>query len=91
MKTIVTAAIVALGVAAPSFAQTQLERSVGAEAGEYTLSQLVQLKAQGTEDSENKRNTFFGNSRVNFSASNIHNDLAADIFSRHQSGTADDN
>lgn len=82
MKTIVTAAIVALGVAAPSFAQTQLERAVGAEAGQYTLSQLVELKAAASDDGGTERNLFFGNTRINFSASNIHNDKAAKVFER---------
>ena len=80
MKTIVTAAIVALGVAAPSFAQTQLERSVGADAGQYTATQLTQLALGTSNDGANERNDFFGNRRVNFSASNIHNATAASIF-----------
>ena len=91
MKTIVTAAVLALAAATPTLAQTQLERSLGVDAGQFTASQLVQLKTQASEDSENMRNTFFGNARINFSASNIHNDVAARIFADHKSGSSDDN
>ena len=91
MKTFAIAAVIALGAAAPTFAQSQLEQSLGADAGQYTVGQLAQLKTQSTEDSANDRNTFFGNSRINFSASNIHNGTASDIFDRLTAESLDDN
>lgn len=89
MKTFAIAAIIAAGVAAPTFAQSQLEQSVGADAGAYTLSQLVQLKGAATEDSANERAAFFGNSRINFSANDIHNTKAAAIFDRIRAESAE--
>lgn len=80
MKTIITAAVIALGVAAPTFAQTQLESSVGADAGQYTVGELAALKLQASNDGAGERNTFFGNERIQFSANNIHNATAASIF-----------
>lgn len=80
MKTIVTAAIVALSVTAPAFAQTQLERAVGAEAGALTVSQLAELKLRGSNDGANERATNFDNRRIQFSANNIHNSTAAKVF-----------
>lgn len=91
MKTIVTAAILAVAAATPTLAQTQLERAVGAEAGQYTLSQLVELKLRASEDSVTNRTVNFDNARINFSASNIHSDAAAEIFARQPVGTRDDN
>lgn len=91
MKTIVTAAIVALGVAAPAVAQSQLERAVGADAGQYTVSQLAELHTRASGETSIERDTFFGNSRINFSASNIHNDVAAEIFGSLKNGSASDN
>lgn len=79
MKSLIITSIVALGVAAPALAQSQLEQAVGAQAGEYTLNELVLLKtAQDTDNGE--RNVFLGNSKIQFSASDIHNTKAADIF-----------
>jgi hypothetical protein len=45
MKSLIITSIVALGFAAPVMAQSQLEKSVGAPAGEFTLSELAQLKS----------------------------------------------
>ena len=82
MKTLITATIVALGVAAPTFAQSQLELSVGADAGQYTIGELVQLKAASTLDADNEGRVFLGNQKINFSASNIHNSVAASVIDR---------
>jgi hypothetical protein len=79
MKTLVITTILALGVAAPAVAQSQLEQSVGAEAGQYSLSELVQLKQSETE-SGNEGRVFLGNDKFNFSAKNAHNGVAARIF-----------
>ena len=49
MKTLIITSIVALGFAAPVMAQSQLEQSVGAQAGEFTLNQLAQLKKAANE------------------------------------------
>ena len=90
MKTIFTTAALALAVATPTLAQTALESSVGADAGQYTLSQLAQLHTQAGDESANERNTFFGNDRINFSASNIHNDTAAKIFADLKAASLED-
>lgn len=82
MKTILTTAALVLAVAGPAMAQSQLERSVGADAGEYTVSELAQIALNGSNDGANERNDFFGNSRINFSANDIHNGVAADVFKR---------
>ncbi|MEM1114839.1 MAG: hypothetical protein AAGI11_23215 [Pseudomonadota bacterium] len=80
MKTFALAALIALGAAAPTLAQSQLERAIGADAGEFTLSQQVQILGQSDSDNFNERTAFFGNERINFSASNIHNSAAQDVF-----------
>ena len=49
MKNLIITSIVALGFAAPVFAQSQLEQSIGAPAGEFTLNELAQLKKAATE------------------------------------------
>ena len=79
MKKFAITTIIALGVAAPALAQSQLERSVGAAAGQYTLGELVQLKGLD-ENSGNEGRAFLGNPKVNFSAANIGNPVAKRIF-----------
>ncbi|MDJ0826065.1 MAG: hypothetical protein QNJ16_11240 [Rhodobacter sp.] len=79
MKKLALTTVIALGVAAPALAQTQLEASVGAEAGQYTLSELVQLKDAATRTS-NEGRVYFGNEQINFSAKNQHNGTARSIF-----------
>ena len=78
MKNLVIASIVALGVAAPAVAQN------------LTLGQQVQATLQAHEESTNDRATFFGNERISFSASNIHNDVADNIFARLKAESAED-
>ncbi|MEM8632003.1 MAG: hypothetical protein AAGF74_12255 [Pseudomonadota bacterium] len=48
MKRIALTAAAALLVAAPAFAQSQLERSLGVEPGVYSLAELVELKDKST-------------------------------------------
>lgn len=79
MKNLAITSIIALGLAAPAFAQSQLELSVGAQAGQYTLDELVRLKAASTE-SGNEGRVYLGNSKITFSASNVHNPVAQRIF-----------
>jgi predicted transcriptional regulator len=79
MKKFALTAVIALGVAAPAFAQTQLESSLGVEAGQYTLSQLVELKSRQT-NSGNEKTAYFEADTMNFSASNKHNSVAQRIF-----------
>ncbi len=74
-----TALVAAL--AAPAFAQTQLESSVGAAPGQYTLSQLVELKFR-QDNSGNEARAHFENNQTNFSARGRHNPTATEIFRR---------
>jgi hypothetical protein len=82
MKTIVTAALLAAAVATPTLAQSQLEQSVGVEAGQLTVSQLAQLHLGASDDSASDRAVNFDNRRIQFSASDIHNPTAEDVFKR---------
>jgi len=79
MKNLVITSILALGIAAPAFAQSQLERSVGAEAGQYTLSELVLLKSKADEDG-NDRNVYLGNETIDFAHRHLHSPAALAIF-----------
>ena len=81
MKHLIVASIVALGVAAPAVAQPTAT---------LTLGQQVEVLLKSSEDSANDRATFFGNERINFSASNIHSDVAADIFARLKAESKED-
>ncbi len=54
MKTIIAAAL-ALTVASPVLANDQLARSLGVEPGQYTLEQLVAIKAAQDESGNDAR------------------------------------
>ena len=54
MKRIVLTSAIILGLSAPAFAQSQLERSLNLEAGAYTLSQQVQILAARQSDDSHK-------------------------------------
>ena len=84
MMKLTLAAALATTIAAPVFAQTQLERSLGVEAGQFTVSELAKLKAVETEESNDAR-VFFGNQVIRFSSLNLHNDRAASIFEQLKS------
>ena len=79
MMKLTLAAAVAATIAAPVFAQSQLERSLGVEAGQFTVSELAKLKAVETEVSNDAR-LFFGNQTIRFSHRDLHNDTAKSIF-----------
>jgi len=79
MKNLATIAVLAFSIAVPAVAQTQLERSVGAAPGQYTLNQLVELKAR-QDDSGLEAVAQFEANTINFSASNRHNPVATRIF-----------
>ena len=79
MMKLTLAAAVAATIAAPVFAQSQLERSLGVDAGQYTVSELAKLKAVETEVSNDAR-LFFGNQTIRFSHRDLHNDTAKSIF-----------
>lgn len=79
MKNLVITSIVALSIAAPAVAQSQLERSVGAEAGQYTLNELVLLKAAAESDG-NERHVYLGNETIDFASRNLHSPAAVAIF-----------
>jgi len=64
MKRIVLTTAIALGLAAPAFADSQLERSVGADTGVYTLSQLVELKFAADEHGGGNRVLIGANSGI---------------------------
>jgi hypothetical protein len=74
-------AVVALGVAAPAFAQTQLERSVGAEAFQYTLSELARLHFS-QDDSGSEARVFFNPGSERYSTSGRHNARAQQILNQ---------
>ena len=50
MKTLFATAAIALTVSAPAFADSQLAASLGVDAGDYTLSELVRLDAAVRDD-----------------------------------------
>ncbi len=80
MKTIVIASALIAAVSAPAFAQSQLERNLGVEAGAYTATQLVALKTAADQDGEG-RTVFFGaDNGVNISSANVTNPRAAAIL-----------
>ena len=81
MKNAVIATVIALGVAAPAMAQSQLEASVGAAPGQYNLSELAQLADAATK-TDNEGRVYFGYAKTHFSASNAHNSVAASIFAQ---------
>ena len=59
MKRIVLTSAIVLGLAAPAFANSQLEKTLGVDAGVYSLSQLVALK-DAAEKTDNEGRLFFG-------------------------------
>ncbi len=70
MKRIVLATAATLAIAAPAFAQSQLEAAVGAEAGQFTIAELALLNhAKGTDDSNDVGIAFDGGDTVRFSSS----------------------
>jgi len=50
MKTLIASAALALAFTAPAFANDQLAASLGVDAGQYTLSELAQIKAAQESD-----------------------------------------
>lgn len=64
MKRIVLTTAIVLGLAAPAFAASQLERTVGADTGAYTLSQLVELKFAADEHGGGSRVVIADNSGI---------------------------
>ena len=50
MKTLIASAALALAFTAPAFANDQLAASLGVDAGQYTLSELAQIKANKASD-----------------------------------------
>jgi hypothetical protein len=50
MKTLIASAALALAFTAPAFANSQLAASLGVDAGQYTLSELAQIKADKASD-----------------------------------------
>lgn len=81
MTKLALATALAAALAAPAFAQTQLESSVGAAPGQYTLSQLVELKFR-QDDSGNEARSHFEKGQTNFSMRGRHSPAAQRIFSQ---------
>ena len=50
MKTLIATAALALTVSAPAFADSQLAASLGVDAGDYTVAELVRLDAAINDD-----------------------------------------
>lgn len=50
MKTLIASAALALAFTAPAFANDQLAASLGVDAGQYSLSELAQIKANKASD-----------------------------------------
>ncbi len=68
-----TLSALALAIAAPAFAATQAERSVGVEAGAYTLSQIADIAGAEKPNDAARLKAFYasddaGVSRADFSA-----------------------
>ena len=78
MKKLALTTVIALGVAAPALAQSQLEQQFGTG---FTIGELALLKDVSTEES-NEGRVFLGNEKIRFSAMNQHNDAARAIFDR---------
>ncbi|MDJ0628627.1 MAG: hypothetical protein QNJ44_10245 [Rhodobacter sp.] len=83
MKNYILPTLVALATAAPAVAQTQLERSIGAEAGQFTLAEQVRL-ASNQDESVGERFTYLVNSddSLRYSTKGTHNARAQAIFDR---------
>ena len=78
MKKLIITSIVALGVAAPALAQSQLELQYGVG---LSISELAQVKAYSDDRGGDSR-YFLGNGKVRFSAKDRHNDTARAIFAQ---------
>lgn len=76
MKNVALIAAATLTLAAPAFAQSQLERSLGVPAGVYSQAELALLQAKSSEDGND--------ARVYFSRDNVatRNAAKADNFDR---------
>lgn len=72
MKRIALTAALALTIATPTFAQSQLERSIGAADGQYTIAQQVRLAFAQSETGLDEHAYFGG--------TNGHSARAAAIF-----------
>lgn len=82
-----TAAVFAL--AAPALAQSQLERDLGVEPGQYTAIQLVKLKAADGQTGEDGR-VYFGTPKsYTVSSSSMSNDEAERILEGIAKGSDD--
>lgn len=66
--------LLALSLAAPAFAESQLERSVGASAGQYTTAQLGAMHFAASDTGLD--------AKLYFGPNNGHSARAAEIFAR---------
>ena len=89
MKLFAITSILALSIAAPVLAQPQLAGSVGAQPGQYTLSELATLNGKASERGSEGR-AYFGYSNYRISTSNVHNATAAHIFAQLAEESRDD-
>lgn len=80
MKRIILGTAAVFALAAPALAQTQLERDLGVEAGQYTATQLVRLKAAQGQTGDDGR-VYFGTPKTYATSSaSVTNDTAERIF-----------
>jgi len=79
MKNLVLTTAIALSVAAPVMAKSQLEASLGVEAGQYTIGELA-LLADAATNTGGEGRVYLGYSKVRFSTSDVHNSTARAIF-----------
>lgn len=80
MKRLALTAALILSAAAPALAQSQLEQSVGAPAGKFTLAELVELKAAAEQTGNDAIVHFGSGDAMTVSTSGPVNDRAAEIF-----------
>ncbi|TCP41685.1 hypothetical protein [Rhodovulum marinum] len=89
MKRLAITTALILSAAAPAMAQSQLERQLGVPAGEYTLSQLVQLKSAAEQTGNDGAVHFKAASDMTMSTAGPVNQRARDLI-RAQALTSDD-
>ncbi|MEX5729625.1 hypothetical protein Ga0609869_002978 [Rhodovulum iodosum] len=89
MKRIILSTAAVFALAAPAMAQSQLERELGVEAGQYTGTQLVRLKAAANETGNDARVYFGTPKEYTVSSTSAANDEAERIFESIAMGSDD--
>ena len=89
MKTLIASAALALTVAAPAFANDQLAASLGVDAGQYTLSELAQIKANNASD-DGVGFKVFGKADTNVSTRGVNGSAVAELAHQIANNASDD-